>query len=207
MADTELRADSALSNTASSADAKRWDELVSRWQAVEAVPSASLPDGVDPDALINLAGDLIGEIMAMPAPHADAVKWKLDWIVGTPNGSESYEADYVAQLVADYRRFLGGAAEMPEGSAKIFPQLNKLALEVQEHCGLISSLAAAIDDASDNLANQNDLIGENTMHTRAAVNIIRFARLIEERSEKAADIAEDIERQSMLLSCAKQEGR
>jgi hypothetical protein len=86
MADTELRADAALSNPAPKADARRWDELVSRFEAVEAVPSDSLPDNVDPDALGNLAADLVGEIMTTPAPNANALRWKLDYILAEPGG-------------------------------------------------------------------------------------------------------------------------
>jgi hypothetical protein len=88
--------------TAPSEARQLWDELINRYEAAEA-------DNTATDENIDLAGDLIIEIMAMPAPDAHAVCWKLDHILAEPGGPASYTADYVEQLVADYRRFLGEA--------------------------------------------------------------------------------------------------
>jgi hypothetical protein len=80
-----------------------WWALVDRLSAVEAsqpVTQESIDD----------AGELIGQIMATPAPDAAAVRWKLDYILDASGGSSaSYAADYLQQLVADYRRALGEA--------------------------------------------------------------------------------------------------
>lgn len=80
-------------------DCSEWERLISRFEAVEA--------GETTDAMIDLAGDLIGQIMAMPAPHAAAVRWKLDYVLAEKGGPSAYTPDFVEQLVADYRRFLG----------------------------------------------------------------------------------------------------
>lgn len=80
-----------------------WDALVNRFEAVEA--SAPMTD-----ESFDEAGELIGKIMAMPAPTPKAACWKLDYILDTKGGSNaSYSADYLGQMIADYRRFLGGA--------------------------------------------------------------------------------------------------
>ena len=80
----------------------RWDALTQRLAAVEAMDAT--------DESIDEAGALIGEIMAMPAPDAAAVRWKLDYILDASSGSnDSYSADYLEQLVADYRCALGEA--------------------------------------------------------------------------------------------------
>ena len=100
-----LRCDARrLLNLCRESDAStEWDNLVARFEAVEANPAIS-------DDSIDEAGDLIGKIMAMPAPHAKAARWKLDHILDTTGGSNaSYEAGYIAQMQADYRRFLGDA--------------------------------------------------------------------------------------------------
>lgn len=81
-----------------------WNALVAAFETVEAMPNDSITD-----ASIDKAGELIGQIMAMPAPNAVAARWKLDWVLATDNGSTAaYEASYVAQTIADYRRYLGG---------------------------------------------------------------------------------------------------
>jgi hypothetical protein len=80
-----------------------WNALVSRFAALEAEKPIT-------DENIDEAGELIGKIMAMPAPDANAARWKLDYILDTTGGSNaSYSADYLEQMFADYRRFLGGA--------------------------------------------------------------------------------------------------
>jgi hypothetical protein len=80
-----------------------WWALVDRLAAVEASQPVSQES-------IDEAGDLIGQIMTTPAPDAAAVRWKLDYILDTSGGSSaSYAADYLQQLVADYRRALGEA--------------------------------------------------------------------------------------------------
>lgn len=82
-------------------DAERFHSLVARLEAVEASEECS-------EASINEAGDLTRRIMAMPAPDAAAVRWKLDYILDTTGGSNApYAADFLEQLFADYRRFLG----------------------------------------------------------------------------------------------------
>lgn len=81
-------------------DADRFRSLVCRFEAIEAGKECT-------EATINEAGDLIGKIMAMPAPDAPAARWKLDYILDTSRGSnDSYSADYLEQMIADYRRFL-----------------------------------------------------------------------------------------------------
>lgn len=81
---------------------EQWDELIVRLEAVEEEQPAT-------ENNVSEAGDLIGEIMAMPAPDAAAVRWKLDYILAESGGPASYSADFVEQLIADYRRFLVGA--------------------------------------------------------------------------------------------------
>lgn len=74
-----------------------WDALIARFEVVDRVP---LPD--DDDSLIDEAGDLIEQIMTMPAPDADAVRWKLDYILAAVNGyTGGYCAEFVAQTVAE----------------------------------------------------------------------------------------------------------
>lgn len=89
-----------------------WAHLIDEFQAVEAIPRDDVTD-----ESIDLAGDLIGKIMAMPAPHNTALRWKLDYLLSTDwNGERStgaYSADYVAQTVADYRRVLGNSDDAP----------------------------------------------------------------------------------------------
>ena len=83
---------------------QEWAALIADFEAVEAL---SGPDITDES--IDLAGALIGNIMAMPAPHAQAARWKLDWILHCDHGSTgSYDEHYIAQMVTDYRRFLTG---------------------------------------------------------------------------------------------------
>jgi len=80
----------------------RWDALTQQLAAVEAMDAT--------DESIDEAGRLIGEIMAMPAPNAAAVRWKLDYVLDASGGSTGcYSAEYLKQLVADYRRALGEA--------------------------------------------------------------------------------------------------
>lgn len=82
----------------------RWDALVGRLEAIDRVPGPE-----DDDSLIDECGALAEAIMTMPAPDADAVRWKLDYILndGSPT-TGSYIAEFVAQTVADYHRFLCG---------------------------------------------------------------------------------------------------
>lgn len=83
-----------------------WDALVRRHEEIEAV---SLDDTTD--ELIDEAGEIIGQIMGMPAPDAAAACWKLDYLLAADKGSTaSYDAAYVEQAKADYRRFLTGEA-------------------------------------------------------------------------------------------------
>lgn len=81
-----------------------WDALIARLAEVEAQEPVADDD-------IDEAGDLIEKIMAMPAPNADAVRWKLDYVLDTRDGSfsDSYAPSYLEQTIADYRRFLGEA--------------------------------------------------------------------------------------------------
>jgi hypothetical protein len=80
-----------------------WWALVDRLAAVEASQPVSQES-------IDEAGDLIGQIMATAAPDAASVRWKLDYILNATDGSSgSYSADYLQQLTADYRCFLGEA--------------------------------------------------------------------------------------------------
>ena len=86
----------------------KWNGLVARFSFLEAMPDEDITDDS-----IDLAGELIRRILEMPAPDAAAVRWKLDFLLGTKwNGDKSsgpYPPDYVAQTVSDYRRFLGCA--------------------------------------------------------------------------------------------------
>ena len=55
-----------------------------------------------------MAGDLVAQLLAMPAPDKVALQWKLDWFLADQGGTTaSYATGYVAQAVADYRRILG----------------------------------------------------------------------------------------------------
>lgn len=81
-----------------------WSRLIAELLAVEAIPA----DETTAEH-IEQAGSLISAIMAMPAPHNEALQWKLDFLL-TAVGSEctnSYSTAFVAQTVADYRRILG----------------------------------------------------------------------------------------------------
>ena len=81
-----------------------WAEIVADFEAIEARVGPDITDD-----LCELAGVLITKLMKMPAPHSEAVQWKLDWILNCDGGSTgSYEAHYVAQMKTDYRRFLTG---------------------------------------------------------------------------------------------------
>jgi len=91
---------------AGQSDRPTWDALVQRLAVVE----AALPTT---DEQIDEAGQLIQQIMAMPAPDAGAARWKLDYVFDTSSGSNGcFDADFLEQLVADYRHFLGGSANV-----------------------------------------------------------------------------------------------
>ncbi len=80
-----------------------WQALIDRLSVVEDIAPVT-------DECISEAGALIERIMATPAPDAGAVRWKLDYILNATDGSSgSYSVDYLRQLTADYRRFLGEA--------------------------------------------------------------------------------------------------
>jgi hypothetical protein len=79
-----------------------WNDLIRRFEENEAIED----DGTD-DA-IDRAGVLIQELMDMPAPNAAAVRWKLDYIFSDGEESTaSFRKDFLHQMFADYRRFLG----------------------------------------------------------------------------------------------------
>jgi len=84
-------------------DRSEWDRLVTRYEAVEAIRPEDTTD-----AIIDESGDLIEQIMAMPAPDASAVRWKLDHVLHTRDGAcnDSYAASFLKQTIADYRHFL-----------------------------------------------------------------------------------------------------
>jgi len=84
--------------------ADAWEALVVRLREVED------PAVEATDETIELAGDLATALMAMPAPNAAALCWKLDYLlaVGLGDSTGSYSADFVRQTVDDYRRMLGG---------------------------------------------------------------------------------------------------
>jgi nitrogenase subunit NifH len=85
---------------ADSADSLAWHALLDRYRAVEARACD--------DADCDLAGDLVVQLLAMPAPDSAALQWKLDWFLVDQGGTTaSYATGYVAQTVADYRRILG----------------------------------------------------------------------------------------------------
>lgn len=54
------------------------------------------------------------KLMAVPAPHAKALHWKLDYLFGSPTDEDGYcaswRSDIVALVVADAERLSGGAA-------------------------------------------------------------------------------------------------
>ena len=76
---------------------EQWDNLVRRYEESEAAPL-----GARSDEQIELAGQQLEELMAMPAPNAQAARWKLDYFMADSH----YEDYFVAQTVKDYRRFL-----------------------------------------------------------------------------------------------------
>jgi hypothetical protein len=94
----------------------RWDALIAEFAAVNAVKGDDTTDDI-----INRAGELIEEIMATPAPDAEAVRWKLDYLLDPFNQgyTGSYSAEYTAQTVDDYRRLL---TPMPATSAAAWEQ-------------------------------------------------------------------------------------
>ena len=87
-----------------------FDALVAQLRAVDAIPH---DDTTDAD--IDRAGELIERIMDMPAPDAGALRFKLDWVLDPENSDCTicYGKEYVAQTVADYRRFLADQSEQP----------------------------------------------------------------------------------------------
>lgn len=83
---------------------RRWNALQARLEAVEAIPAAEVTD-----TTIARAGRLAEQLMAMPAPNAAAVRWKLDYLLAS-DGKETtpaWASSFTAQAVADYRRVLG----------------------------------------------------------------------------------------------------
>jgi hypothetical protein len=95
---------SATMPEAQSTPRQIWDALIERFETIEADPDVT-------EENINEAGDLVCRIMAMPAPDADAVRWKLDWLLADGKEyTDSYANSYVAQTIADYRHFLSGEA-------------------------------------------------------------------------------------------------
>ncbi|MEO6093433.1 MAG: hypothetical protein ABIT04_01670 [Novosphingobium sp.] len=210
MATTDLRADSARDNTAP--EKHVWNELVRRFEENERIQSADDDEG---EALIDLAGALIGQIMAMPAPDEDAVRWKLDQIVGGPTGSEPYTADYVAQLVADYRRFLAPDSDAPAIETPKAPDLpssvpsrnppeaiNELACEIQSEARRALYLIMALDDAAEHL----EATSEEQREMLDRVHVL--AGLAEEAARNAMTDGETVERLSMgLMSAVRSDGR
>ena len=101
MADTPNRAAGPCGNA--HAASARWDALLAGYEAVEA--------GDTTDETIEAAGNLAAELMAMPSPHAAALRWKLDFLLADQGngGTAPWSCDFAAQAVADYRRMLGEA--------------------------------------------------------------------------------------------------
>jgi hypothetical protein len=101
----------ADTNQAPASPRERWNALVAEFDAVNAIKGDDITDEI-----IERAGDLIGEIMDMPAPDTESVRWKLDYLLDPSDGSEpgAYSREYLAQTVADYRRFLADQPEQPK---------------------------------------------------------------------------------------------
>ena len=88
-------------------DQARWKATLAEFEALNWVQEPDETDGTDDD--IERAGMLSRRLMEMPAPDRSALRWKLDYILAEENGCASYTAGYLAQTLADYRRFLGDA--------------------------------------------------------------------------------------------------
>ena len=88
----------------------KWEVLQHHWDAAEILWRADHPDFA-PDEMADVSADLAAALMETPAPHAAALRWKLDYVLAPSHGdtTECYTKDYVAQTVADYRRLLGDA--------------------------------------------------------------------------------------------------
>jgi hypothetical protein len=103
MADLSLNPHAAPVTPFPGADGATWHALLDRYRAVEARPSNDYTD-----ADCDLAGALVAQLLAMPAPDSVALQRKLDWLLADQGGATaSYAAGYVDQTVADYRRILG----------------------------------------------------------------------------------------------------
>ncbi|MBX9620306.1 MAG: hypothetical protein A4S12_07585 [Proteobacteria bacterium SG_bin5] len=89
-----------------------WDEMLARYQAIEAIPINE-----STDESIDEAGDLNSKLMKTPAPTPAALLWKLRELLGGSGGAaSSWPSEFMAPVLADCERYLSGAGRAPEAS-------------------------------------------------------------------------------------------
>ena len=66
------------------------------------------------DEMIDLAGDIVTELIEAPAPSSAALLWKLQYLLAAKpgRGSGSWEGSFLAQTMLDCSRILGGQANV-----------------------------------------------------------------------------------------------
>ena len=81
-----------------------WEALLANYCTIEALSGDDVTDEA-----VDLAGVLVGQLLATPAPHNDALKRKLDYLLDADDegATGAYSSAYIRQTVADYRRILG----------------------------------------------------------------------------------------------------
>lgn len=84
-----------------------WDTMLAHLNWIEAMPAEEVTEDE-----IDLAGALVGALMAMPAPHNAALVWKLDYLLASEGDhcTGCYSPNFISQTVVDYRRMVGGRA-------------------------------------------------------------------------------------------------
>ena len=99
-------------HTASAQPSHEWDRLMSARDAAKATFDAYPADDDRLDQLCDLYCEAEARLMAMPAPNAAALRWKLDKLLEpeAAGSTASWSRDYVAQTTRDIARLLGGEA-------------------------------------------------------------------------------------------------
>ncbi len=111
--DAQSHTTNVLVTPAIEPSAESWDAVFSEWKRAHHAAYEVACEGDAPDTLADAEGDAWLRLMFTPAPHCEALTWKLDYLFsdgGESGYSGSWRIDIVEFVIADAKR-LAAAGE------------------------------------------------------------------------------------------------
>lgn len=181
--------------TATMASANQWNSTFNSYLAAMAELEKS-EQGAASEADIEALGDAIRNaqhsLIEMPAPHPDALLWKLDKLLGDNDGAttEVWSAEFVKQTLADARLMLSAPTTQRDAQKAA----DQLAGKVFEQAARTKCLITCIEEqATEIVDTEHDAKRGQERRADAIGRIYVFAGVIQEAATASQDLADKIE--------------